>query len=67
MRGSPELALGALQGAVRRGTVGLVVIGIMGAAHLAAARVPAVVLYETRCDLGDGSACRMAHLLRRDW
>jgi len=66
VRGSPELALGALQGAVRRGTVGLVVIGMMGALHAAAARVPAVVLYESRCDLGDRSACRMAQLLRRD-
>jgi hypothetical protein len=60
VRGSPVLALHALQRSVRRGTVGLVVIGAVGVAHAAAALTPAKLGYDLRCRLGDGWACLIA-------
>ena len=65
VRGSPALALIALRRAVGRGTVGLMVLGTVIAAHAVAALVPQVVFYELWCSSTRGrSACTMAAVLK---
>ncbi len=59
VRGSPALAVQALQRAVRRGTLALVTIGIVSAVHAAAAMAPARLAYKIRCHAGSGIACEM--------
>ena len=63
--GSPALALIALRRAVRRSTVGLVVLGTVLAAHVVVAAVPQVVFYELWCSsTRDRAACTMAAVLK---
>jgi hypothetical protein len=66
VRGNPELSLFALRRAVGRGTIGLLVLGAVVAAHLVGAVVPAIVIYELRCSsTGERSACTLARELKR--
>ena len=65
VKGTPELAVHALERAVQRGTLGLVAIGAAALVHLAANTVPALLCYyEERCQWGHDDACSSASQLR---
>jgi hypothetical protein len=64
VQGSPGAALAALERAVRRGKIGLVVVALVGAAHLAAGSRLAWRGYgEVRCVHGDLRGCIAAGLV----
>jgi len=61
VRGTPGLTLAALRRAVRRGRIGLAVLGVVAAAHLAAVTTPSLVAYERlRCGPWNMDACGLA-------
>jgi hypothetical protein len=65
VKGTPELAVHALERAVRRGTFGLVAIGAAAVVHLAATTAPALLTYhEERCKAANLDACSSAIQLR---
>lgn len=66
VQGDPELALGALRKALRRGAAGLAIAGLTCAVHAAASTSgPRSYYQKMRCDYGIGDACGDAARIER--